>query len=237
MNISKKDISCFIFTWNDYYKNAYNIQQSIKNSVETNVINSSKHIDTNWINLSSEAYFNEQFLTALELFKKQNKKIFFHIQSDARHSNWNLIIDSYIEIYNKYKNVGIYSPFVENVFLARQYAYSTKEKNIKDVNFVDETVWFIDIDLINIFYDMKLDVAFADNFYGWGYDKVFCVLSRLNKKSVILDKNFIVNHPPLKNYSVPKADKCFRGMLNNLPSPLKKNVYDLEFKPKLFEFS
>ena len=228
-----EDVYCFIFSWNDYYKNAQKIESDLSKVVSTSVINSSEVRYPHWVNLSTNAYFNEQMINALDIFLKSDKKLFFHIQSDVTFNDWQKVLNLALDTINKY-DAWIYAPYVENLYRNFLRTYEQIEANIEWVNTVDETVWMVDRELIEIFFEDKINDAFTDNFYGWGYDKVFALICLLNKKKNILDYRLRLNHPKKQNYDSKEANKCFRKMLSLLPNNLHKKLGKMEHNPEKF---
>ena len=230
-DITSKDIQCFVFSWNEFYNNARKIETQLSNiGIDVKVINSSNDRYDHWINLSTDCYFNDQFSSALDLFDRNKYKFFFHIQADASIDNWLNIVHRFIYVANKYK-IGIYAPLVENVFYERQYHYGLLELNLVDVNFIDETVWFINKEILSIF-EKDIRKCFVDNFYGWGYDKVLCALCHMSNMPVLMDTENKIQHPQKQNYETHKANQNYITMINKLPQGVREFVHSMEFLPE-----
>ena len=172
-------------------------------------------------------------INALDIFLKSDKKLFFHIQSDVTFNDWQKVLNLALDTINKY-DAWIYAPYVENLYRNFLRTYEQIEENIEWVNVVDETVWMVDRKLIEIFFEDKINDAFTDNFYGWGYDKVFSLICLLNKKKNILDYRLRLNHPKKQNYDSTEANKCFRKMLSLLPNNLHEKFGKMEHNPEKF---
>ena len=127
---------------------------------DVTVINSDEeNTREGWIDLGDEAYFTAQFRKALELFK-DNKKVLMHCQGDTVFGNYDQLVKDARKYYNLYE-WGVYAPDVTNVWYTPDQTdingIESEDDNIKMVACTDETVWFVHRDIINEYYERKLD--------------------------------------------------------------------------------
>jgi hypothetical protein len=193
-------IHTFIFTWLDYYKNAKkyeNILTPISDTVT--VINSNIDICSDfpeWVHLN-DAYFTEQWYTALKMFN-QNCDIFFHIQADIEFDNFDNLIHKAKYAFQKY-NCGIYTPNINYTAWVYPTLSNLKcyEQNIYEVPITDTTCWFIRNNILQSF----PKINFSINKHGWFVDFVCTLLSRNNNMPVLRDYSFEIKHPKHTGYS------------------------------------
>ena len=226
--------SVFIFSWGNNYKYAEYLYEKLLKIFPTfhiQVINSCESHRDNWHNIGEDKYFNDQFIHALNEFQKNPTDIFCHIQADTACRNWGALIESICSTHKKYQ-YGIYSPFVSNVFDDFHLENEEISPNIYTTNMVDETVWSVDKTIIDYFFDHKIYNAFVENFYGWGYDQVFCAISNILNKPVILDKNHEVYHNPSQQYNTEIANKQYRVMRKCLPIKIDRMISRMLYRPQ-----
>ena len=105
-------ILTFIFNWRGQYeKTIEKIDQLREIGVEPIVINSDDDFRArDWHNIGEDSYFTAQFMKALEIFKKENGDVLFHIQGDASYDNWKQLYadaEKHFEIYELRSNIGV----------------------------------------------------------------------------------------------------------------------------------
>jgi hypothetical protein len=240
--MNTEDIAIFVFLWNTKDKsNVLEIFESLHRSnkycyvLDATEENSPDH--PNWIKVDAQYYFKDKFIKALELFNQTKAKLFLHIQGDTYFHNWKYFISKLHMSFIKY-NFGVYAPLVENVCNNHQVVASRITKDDKSldssiyhVNLVDETVWSVDRYLIEIFLNNKtIFSAFEDNYYGWGFDEVFCALSYMNQKNVILDMDIRISHDISSGYDKTQANLMYRDMQKKLPDDLVNHINFLQSK-------
>lgn len=170
------------------------------------------------------AYFNNQFLKAVELFGSSNKEILLHIQADASLScdKINNLIDDSIMYYKKY-TWGLYAPnvyftsFVKNI----TNTFTFEEKNLKTVSVTDCTFWFIHKDIIRSVFN--LNINFTKYKFGWGYDILCSSICNLLNRPIIRDYNYLVAHPKGTGYNKIFAMAELEEIIMNLPEDIKNN--------------
>jgi len=202
------NIQTFIFNWRGQYEKTKEKQKQLSAiGVVPVVINSDdnhREDDPNWHNIGEESYFTAQFLKALELFTGD---AMFHIQADASYSNWAEIYQGARDCFDTY-NWGIYAPNVDYTFYnsARTdlTSFDLDEPNLKMVANTDCTCWFIHKDILE---DAKnRNINFAPYKMGWSFDIIFTAISYINKRPVIRDYSFTIDHPQGTNYNKDQAE-------------------------------
>lgn len=217
-------IQTFIFNWRGQYeKTIEKISQLDKLGIKPTIINSDdEHREEGWVNIGEDSYFTDQFIAALNNFDSDSD-ILFHIQGDASYDNWEkLYADA--EKYFHETNWGIYAPNVDYTW------YDSDRTDIDNLNFdienlkfvanTDCTCWFIHRDIIQEYYNRKLD--FSPYKMGWCWDIVFPAMSYIMKRPVLRDYSHTIDHPPGTNYNKDQAEIEMRDMYNNLPEDLQK---------------
>jgi hypothetical protein len=231
------NIHCFIFAWKGQYDNAVKLEEQLsKLDINVTVINSDENNTKNhWVTLNDEDYFSNQFRKALELFDESEYDFFWHIQSDASYEDWNSILVSAEEIYNKY-NYGVYAPNVDDTFYisTRTDVYEL-EPNIKLVGTPDNTCWIIHRDFIDM---MKHNMSLMqNNYFGWGWDLIISGFSHLAKRPVIRDYRYTINHPKSTGYKKELAEQEMMEMFLHCQENLKEVIYYIKTYPhKLIKY-
>lgn len=221
MNYSFKDIQCFIFTWPGYLQNAINLEKEFSKFIDVTVINSCKTKKDHWINLGEKAYFGEQFRKSLEEFRKTNKKIFFHTQADVSFDIFEKFLIESLDDIEK-TNAGVWAPQVQNTYTLEGRKMKELRNNLFLEKTVDETTWMISKNIIDFFYEKKIEQCFKNNFYGWGYDLVMCSISWHIGMPVIKNYNYNLLHPKKKGYDIYLADKECQETISLLPQEIKQ---------------
>jgi len=223
-------IHIFIFNWKNQYTKTKQKELFLKsNGFSVSVINSDELFnEEDWIHLGEDAYFNHQFLKAIELFLIGNKKILLHIQADASLCNkeiLNLLSDA-ILYFNKY-NCGIYAPNVDYTFWINNITntHTFTESNLRTVSNTDCTFWFIKRDIIESLYDLSIRLNYKKYKFGWGYDVICAALCNITNKPIIRDYKYLVDHPKTTNYNKKLANEEWINIKQNLPQILKENIH------------
>jgi len=200
-----------IFTWLDYFHMAAEYEKIICPMVDKcSVINSNTSIQLSyptWIHLQ-DAYFTEQWYTAIDLFLKSDCDILFHTQADCQFDDFSGLINK-ASYYFKNHNCGIYSPNID--YTAWTYDLQNLKKfdtNVYEVPQTDESVWFIHRSVIEQF--PRIDPII--NKYGWFVDFICIILSRQQEKVVLRDYTYVVKHSNITGYDMRVA----RGEFENL---------------------
>jgi hypothetical protein len=207
-------IQPFIFNWRGQYNKTCKIESDLQGVFdEIKVINSDdENKKDSWVNIGEDSYFAKQFLTAVDLF---DGDIFFHIQGDITFDRWQELKESALRYFDKYK-WGIYAPNVDYTWYDSynadiQSAALRDEVNLKIVSNPDCTVWMIHRDIIEI---LKSNLSSLANFkYGWGLDLILCANAYLQKRLVLRDYTYTVQHPKGTGY---KQDEAFNEMFQLL---------------------
>ena len=216
------NIQTFIFNWRGQYeKTLEKIQQLKEFGVTPIIINSDDlHRDDGWHNIGEESYFTAQFLKAIELF---DGDALFHIQADASYDDWSKIYTGAVECFDTY-NWGIYAPNVNYTWYDSSRtdlnSFDLEEPNYKMVANTDCTCWFIHKDIIDE--AKKRNIDFAPYKMGWSFDIVYTALSYLNKRPVIRDYNFTIDHPPGTNYNKTQAEQEMLILYSKLPADIQE---------------
>jgi hypothetical protein len=216
------NIQTFIFNWRGQYeKTLEKIEQLNKLGVTPIIINSDDlHRDDGWHNIGEESYFTAQFLKAIELF---DGDVMFHIQADASYDDWSKIYEGAKQCFDVY-NWGIYAPNVDYTWYDSSRtdltSFDLDEPNYKMVASPDCTCWFIHKDIIEE--AKRRNINFAPYKMGWSFDIVYTALSYLNKRPVIRDYNFTIDHPPGTNYNKTQAEQEMLLLYGKLPADIQE---------------
>lgn len=217
-------IQTFIFNWRGQYEKTKEKQKQLSAiGVVPVVINSDdnhREDDPNWHNIGEDSYFTAQFLKAIELFEGD---AMFHIQADASYDDWSKIYQGAIDCYNSY-NWGIYAPNVDYTFYTPErtdlQSFDLDEPYYKMVANTDCTCWFIHKDIIN---DAKArGIDFSPYKMGWSFDIVYTAISYINKRPVIRDYQYTIDHPPGTNYNKDQAEKEMYELYASLPTDIQQ---------------
>jgi len=231
----------FIFNWKNQYNKAKEkelILSSLGYSVC--VINSDETVEENsWINLGEEAYFNKQFLSALDMFIESDEDILFHIQADASYNNWDKLIKDALTYYEKYF-WGIYAPNIDYTWYTSDKTDINilslpNEKFLKVVASPDCTCWFIHRDILTKF--LELNINMSKYKFGWGWDIILPAVSYMMNKPVLRDYAHTIDHPQGTNYNKVSAELEMIHLFNHLPDNLRFLFYLIkQDREKLCQF-
>lgn len=225
-------ILCFIFSWKGQFENTIKLEKQFSSiGIDTVVINSDdEHTKSGWIDIGNECYFSDQFRKALEIFNNSDADFMWHIQADASYDDWNSILASAKNSYEKY-DWGVFAPNVDDTFYV-----STKtdvfdlEDKFTVVATTDNTCWIIHRDIINML--LKYLYLMDGNHLGWGWDLLICAFSHIDKKYVIRDYSYTIDHPKSTGYMKDNAEKEMLEMFNKCPDELKQAIYLIKQSPK-----
>jgi hypothetical protein len=224
------NIQPFIFNWRNQYDKTKKIESSLLKIFDrVDVINSDDlHNEPHWTNIGEQAYFAEQFLTAVNMF---DGDIFFHIQGDIEFDRWEELVDAAQKYYEKYQ-WGIYAPNVDYTWYSSQNAdiqtiRFTEDTNLRAVSNPDCTIWFIHRDIINTLKQNPFDLSFMK--YGWGLDLILCGNSYLQKRLVMRDYEFTVDHPPGTGYMQNEAFEELGVLLSKCNPDLQNVIQAIRF--------
>ena len=217
-------IQTFIFNWRGQYEKTKEKQKQLSAiGVVPVVINSDdnhREDDPNWHNIGEESYFTAQFLKAVELF---DADVMFHIQADASYDDWASIYKGAEECFDTY-NWGIYAPNVNYTWYDSSRtdlsSFDLDEKNLKMVANTDCTCWFVHKDIINEAKNRGID--FSPYKMGWSFDIVYPAISYINRRPVIRDYAYTINHPPGTNYNKDQAEKEMLTLYSTLPADVQQ---------------
>lgn len=225
-------IKCFIFSWKGQYDNAVKLESQLKNLVDVTVINSDDdNKPEHWVNIGNECYFSEQFKTALNLFDEEKYDFFFHVQADASYEDWESILNSAKDSFEKY-NWGVFAPNVDDTFYIgeRTDLFSLKDDLMVVAN-TDNTCWIVHKDMI---YLMKENIDLMENNQlGWGWDLLICAFAHIEKRYVIRDYKFTVNHPLSSGYKKDQAEQEMFEMFEKTADRLRKMIYFIKVQPAM----
>jgi hypothetical protein len=215
-------IQVFIFNWRGQLNNTLEKEKQFKElGIEPIIINSDdENKFDHWHNIGEEAYFNAQFLKAIELF---DGDILFHIQADASYDQWKSLMDDAVKYHEKL-NWGIYAPNVNYTWYDSTRTDLTSIRleidNLRAVANTDCTCWFIHKDIIDLFKKENLD--FSKYKYGWSWDVTFCSISYINKRLVIRDYGHTISHPQGTGYNVQAAELEMVDTYNSLNTKIQE---------------
>jgi hypothetical protein len=224
------NIQPFIFNWRGQYNKTCKIESDLKKIFDNIVVINSDDDNKKeeWVNIGESAYFAHQFLKAIELF---DGDIFFHIQGDITFDKWEELVRDGIKYFNEFK-WGIYAPNVDYTWYNSQNAdvntLQFKEyKNLKVVSNPDCTVWMIHKDIIGIIKNALPQLSHLK--YGWGLDLLLCANSFLQKRLVIRDYNYTVEHPQGTGYAAQEAYSEMQGLIQNCDQNLQITINTIRF--------
>ena len=220
------NIIAYIFSWKGQYNNTIELEHQLSKHLPVVVINSDENnTKDHWITLNDSCYFSDQFKRAILEFDNKYDAL-WHIQSDVSFSNWELILSSAIELYNKY-NWGIYAPnVIDSFYIPSRTDVFELEKNISVVGTPDCSSWIIHKDFIE---EMKKYLYLMDNnHYGWGWDLLLSAFSHLKARPVIRDYNYTVNHPASTGYKKNEAEEEMINMILSCPNDIKQVIIDIK---------
>jgi len=230
----------FIFNWKEQYEKTCQTEIQLLNIFDkVTVINSDENNKKdNWINLDDEAYFTSQFCNAINLF---DGDVMFHVQGDVTYYNWKGIFRSAEKYYEKY-NFGIYAP---NVDYTMHYAGFVNmnlsnllhsDTNLSIVTMTDCSCWFLHKDVIDEF-KKRCFLSYAETKYGWGISATMSAISFLQKKFVLRDYDYTVNHPKHTGYDDYQAWTDGRIYHDELDEELQEAIFDVRkrHQHKIFE--
>lgn len=223
------NIQSFIFNWRDKFDSTLAIESALHGCIDSvDVINSDdNNYRAYWHNIGEDSYFTDQFLKAIELHDR--KSIFFHVQGDTSYTKWTQLTKDARHYMQKY-NAGIYYPKVKNVewfddSITQVDGVEFIDENLKMIANGDETVWFIDLRVINYFKDHNFEQFFACNSLGWGFDAVMCAISYILGLPVIRDSNHTIEHPLQTNYNKQQAQQEYDETKRRLPQEIKQYIH------------
>jgi hypothetical protein len=201
------NIHAFIFSWKDHYDRAVMLEKKLSKIVDKVTVINSDELNTpnHWINLTDDAYFAEQFLTACDHL---DGDIMLHVQADVSYDDWKSVVNSACKYYNKY-GFGIYSPNIDYTDITYSDFDNLKlpeDANLKFVSNTDCSAWFIDRSVIDYFYKKFKNIYFKTKF-GWGICYCLSAIAIQLHMPVFRDYAFILQHPKSRNYSSEKAEK------------------------------
>ena len=211
----------FIFNWKSTLDNVLNYELELKkhnkNYKIVNIVEDYTYSD--WIQLDDSFYFTKQFNEAIKNFKGD---FYFHIQGDVTTNiDFNEIENKMIEIYEK-SNFGVYAPNVDWTFWDnKSIIANTTLDYLKLVRTTDCSFWCIHKDIIEE-YKKYTQIMEDYNKFGWSVDLLICSLSFLNKRKVLRDYRYTVNHPPSTAYNKTEAELEMHKLVNYLPSDVGK---------------
>jgi len=225
------NILCYIFSWKGQYENAVYLEKQITSlGISVKVINSDDdNRPEDWINIGNNCYFSDQFKTCLEDFNTKEYDVLWHIQADAKFENFSAVVDSAKASFEKY-NWGIFAPNVDDTFYvsSRTDVFSLTESQ-KVVATTDNTCWFVHKDIIS---DLNKNIDLMQgNRLGWGWDLLLCGFSHLQRRYVIRDYAYTIDHPASTGYMKEEAEKEMIDMFNKCPNELKEIIYYIKQKP------
>lgn len=224
-------IKCFIFSWKGQYENALKLEKQLSPHVDTIIINSDDdNKPDHWVNIGNHCYFSDQFRKALSLFDNKEYDFFWHVQADASYDDWESILKSAKESYEKY-HWGVYAPNVNDTFyISERTDMFDLEDNLRVVADTDNTCWIVHKDIIS---DMNSELILMEtNQLGWGWDLLICAFSHLRRRYVIRDYNYEIKHPAGTGYKKDQAEIEMAEMFQKCNDILKSVIYDMKMEHK-----
>lgn len=220
----------FVFSWRGQFTKASATEAQLKENFDNvTVINSDEeNTPEHWVNVGDSYYFTSQFMKAIELF---DGDVLFHIQADATYDNWKGVVDAAQRHWDVFR-WGIYAPDVDFTHWTHQRTdvASLAEKGLFLVACPDCTCWMIHKDIINHFKSLQLDME--DQKLGFGIDMFMCALAHMNRRAVVRNYNFVVDHPQGTGYNVNQAHTELNSFLTKLDPVTKQCMSHIYRNPK-----
>lgn len=224
-------VLCFIFSWKGQFSNAINLEEQLAPFVDNLIVINSDDDNKpeHWVNIGNECYFSDQFRKALELASQYEYDVLWHVQADIKFSDWKSILDGAVAADKKY-NWGVYAPNIDDTFYvsSRTDVYDLEDR-LSVVATTDCSCWMIKKDLVDTM--RENNSLMETNHLGWGWDLIICGHSHLQKRKVIRDYNFVVDHPKSTGYMKEKAEIEMAEMFQKCPPNLQEAIYYIKMSP------
>jgi hypothetical protein len=226
-------IQIFVNIWPGRYKEGQKIVDDLIANGYKNVVaivsgREVKIIAPKVYYLSRDAYFGEQFVQIINLFKGD---ILIQIQADVEVKDYRKLIDCCIENFDLNPNLGIWAPDIDytswitaiNTKKIRQNKitkeFRTHHGMIEVLN-TDCTLWALKKEII---YEMTF-LNLRTIKFGWGLDLVASAICRSRNLKVMRNVNFRVNHPKGTGYNEVNAANEWKKLRSSLPWRIKINL-------------
>jgi hypothetical protein len=230
------NIHPFIFSWKGHYERTLALEKIfLKIFGRVTVINSEEeHRPGHWINLTDEAYFAKQFITACDLL---DGDVMFHVQADVSYSDWEHVIGAAKKYYKKY-NFGVYAPNIDYTTIVTKdidFDIKLEDRNLKFVSVTDCSAWFIDRSIIEYF-KSNFKEAYLKTKFGWGVCWCISSISILLGIPILRDYAFTLQHPKHTNYNSAIAGyrgRMFLKYIQHSNEEIWQNINQLRSRDKV----
>jgi len=213
----------FIFAWPGYFEAAAQLEIALQQrECNVAVIASGAPRDKkNWIHLSEDAFFGEQFLECLSRF---NGDVLVHIQADAGIRDFDIFL-SRLELGHSHPDVGIWAPDVDYTFyktpIVRRNLSNFDQRNLDSSTFqvlnTDCTCWSLTRPVVRALRDLGI----TESHFGWGWDSVAAAISDDLGLLVIRDTSVNIRHPRGTNYNSQLAEIEFQSLISATPQQIQ----------------
>ncbi len=192
-------IAVYIISWSDRHDCAIRIYNEIAGNEKIEKINiiysdndpsyrfSSQY---NAILIDNEAFWGRKF----ELLMNHNLDNLdtLIIHADTSCENWNKLVYRFYQVTNKYKNIGVWAPKIDNTswYKEKVIISSTNDPHIAVVAQTDGIVFGFKGFLLDRLRGMNFEV----NNLGWGIDWVLIVNAFIQKSYAVIDDYCFVRH-------------------------------------------
>jgi hypothetical protein len=214
----------FVFNWVGHEQNAVALERSLSQLCESRVINSDSSVEmchADWHHIGDEAYFTEQWNTAVELF---DADILFHIQADASFSDFPDLFQRCRFAVERH-NCGVYAPNID--FTNWEYDRRKLRRiddDLLEVPQTDCTCWAISRKVLDRLPPVNSQVCR----FGWGIDFLAIATARALNMRAARDYRFTVAHPRSTGYDSKEAGRQLHALLESLPTQLRREVLSLQ---------
>lgn len=218
----------FVFAWPGWAHAAEKLEMSLVDRGEdVHVIASGiPEAPERWLSLTDDAYFGEQFVTALRNFKGD---VLVHIQADASITDMDRFLHRLRTAY-ALCDPGVWAPDVDYTFYRTELVIapsgftSGKANNLDpavvEVLNTDCTCWSLN----SVVASALKDYAREDWNLGWGWDTLASAISWSMGLQVLRDLSVQVQHPRGTGYNAQVAEREFDRVRESLPSGVKQLV-------------
>jgi len=216
----------FIFAWPGYFEAAARLEIALqqRGCHVTVVASGAPRDNQNWIHLSEDAYFGEQFLECLSRF---DGDVLVHIQADAGIPDFDIFLNR-LKLGHSHPNIGIWAPDVDYTFyqtrLVRRDFANLDQRNldprILPVLNTDCTCWSLAVPVVQALRDLGI----TESHFGWGWDSVAAAISDDLGLLVIRDSSIKIRHPRGTNYNSQLAEIEFQNLISAVPQQIQETL-------------
>jgi hypothetical protein len=213
-------VHAIIFCWPGKVSHAQHICASISGSADkvtvidasTDPVESTSTCE--WIRISSDAYFGQQFVHALRLFEHD---VMLQIQADASHPDWSVVVNTCRQRFETMPELGIWGPDIDFTTWPthRVKLFDTGDPQLVGVVQSDCIVWALKRQVV----EFLKQFDYSNNNLGYGIDWAAIAHCYANKALVMRDLSLRVLHPAGSGYNREEAHRQMWRFLSQLKRP------------------